>query len=101
MVEPKTMGNLLQRPALGEQALHLPPQPGVPGELRHLRAPSLPGRPLFRPSRPVSFYRAVGGDLARDRRGRPAQTPGDRPVRIPRLQAARDLLPLGDGKVQR
>ena len=33
MVEPKAMGNLLWRPALGEQALHLPPQPRLRASL--------------------------------------------------------------------
>src|SRR4051794_29576890 len=87
-------GDLLRRPVLLELRRDQVAQDPVAGELARLRPPRpLPGTPIGLGSA-VATAAAVSVELARDRRGRAAETGRDPSRRLARRDAARDLLPL-------
>ena len=81
-----------------QPVLHIRPQRRPRHELRRLRAPRRPlGMPLRRRGpvpQPAAAGRGIAPQLARDRRRRPPQPPGDLPHAMPLRTPQRDLLAL-------
>jgi len=101
MIQHQAMRDLLGRPALIEEPLHLLAQPLAPGQFRDL-GPARPPRGLFLgPPGPIPSPGPVRPDLPGDRGRRAPEPRRDRTERLPREQAAGDLLALSPRQPKR
>jgi hypothetical protein len=101
VIVPQPGRDLLGRPPRREEGFHGRSKAPVPGELGGpcSTGPAIATR-LGQPG-PIAPPAAVGTDLTRDRRGRPAQPGGDRPVRLAGTQPPADLLTLRERQAMR
>src|SRR4051794_8590985 len=102
MIVAQLPGDLLGRPARLEQALDEPPQRPVAGKLGRPRPTGVAVTPQLPAPGPIAGPTAAERpDLPHHGRGRPPEPPRDRPVRLAALEAATDLLALGDAEPER
>ena len=101
VVDAQSGTDLLGRPPRVQQRLHLRAEPWAASELRGFRsARSRVGR-LVSPTRSIPVGTAVTIDLAAHGRRSASKPPCNRSIRVPTLQATRDLFPLGQRELPR